>query len=554
MLQTLSIKNVALITKLSIEFSKGFNVFLGETGAGKSIIFDSLNFVLGGKADKTLIRSGENEMRVDALFSDLSQQVQENLAELGFDGDEIMLSRTLNLDGRSTIRVNAMPATQSILKTIGAMLVDCYSQHESVDLLKSKNHLSMLDKFGGEIVALAKHEVATIYNKEKEISHKINEFGGDEFERERMASLLEYQIQEIEGVNLQVGEDEQLQEKLKLMQNAEKIYEVVGACEGLLSDGMSSCLQSLQQSSSFLASLSQFDEVCDCKERLDSARYEIEDIVQTLNAIKDNADFDEREFEKMDRRLDEIKRITKKYGGSIENAIAFLEQAKEKFNNLQDSEFMLAKLQKEKDLCRQQLISACEKLTEIRKSTAKEIERKIVEELKQLGMKSSMFEVSINQLTEPTANGNDNVEFIFSANKGQELKSLSKTASGGELSRFMLAVKTIFAKIGGAQTLVFDEIDSGISGETGNIVGCKLAGISKDAQVLCITHLPQVASHANAMYFVSKKEVDNSTFTQVSNLNEEEIIQNLAKMVVGENLTETAILQAKEMRDKALNK
>ncbi len=551
MLQTLSIKNVALISDLTIEFSEGFNVFLGETGAGKSIIFDSLNFVLGGKADKTLVRSGENEMRVDALFSGLSPQIQESLAELGYDGDEIMLSRTLNLEGRSTVRVNGLPAIQTVLKSIGSMLVDCYSQHESVDLLKSKNHLSMLDKFGGESVLLAKQEVATLFNKEREIARKINEFGGDEFERERMLSLLEYQIQEIEGANLQVGEDEQLQEKLKIMQNAEKICEVIGSCETLLSDGASSCLRNLQQASSVLASLSQFDEVSSCKERLDSARYEIEDIAQTLSDIKENADFDEREFDKIDRRLDDIKRIIKKYGGTVANAIAFLEQAKEKYNNLQDSEFLLEQLQKERAICKQQLAKACENLTEIRKTTAREIENKIVTELKQLGMKSSMFEVSISEAQEPSANGADNVEFIFSANKGQELKSLSKTASGGELSRFMLAVKTIFAKIGGAQTLVFDEIDSGISGETGNIVGCKLAGISKEAQVLCITHLPQVASHANAMYFVSKKEDNHTTFTQVAMLTEEEVVKNLAKMIVGENLTETAILQAKELRVKA---
>ncbi len=553
MLQTLSIKNVALISQLTIDFEQGFNVLLGETGAGKSIIFDSLNFVLGGKADKSLIRSGEREMRVDALFADLPNHAQEELAELGFEGEELMISRSLNIEGRSSIRINGLPAIQSILKNVGALLVDCYSQHESIELLKSKNHLLMLDKFGGDAVILAKQDVETLYNKEKEIAKKIKDLGGDEFERERMKSLLEYQIQEIDDAKLEIGEDEQLQEKIKFMQNAEKICEIIGACEEWLSDNSSSCLRNLQQSSSLLSSLSQFEEVVECKERLDSVRYEIEDIVQTLSQIKDNADFDEREFEMTDRRLDEIKRIVKKYGGSIENALEFAKEAKEKYNNLADSQFLLEKLEKERGECHKSLMQSCKRLTSLREKTARKIEEKILLQLRELGMKSSKFEVMITQNQEPSSNGLDNVEFIFSANKGQELKSLAKTASGGELSRFMLAVKTIFSQIGGAQTLVFDEIDSGISGETGKIVGQKLSAIACNAQVLCITHLPQVACHASAMYFVSKKEDGKSTYTEIKQLDEKEIEHNLAKMIVGDSVSETALLQAKELRAGALN-
>ncbi len=554
MLQTLSIKNVALISQLTIDFKHGFNVLLGETGAGKSIIFDSLNFVLGGKADKSLIRSGEGEMRVDALFSDLSKQTQEALTEFGFEGDELMVSRSLNTDGRSSIRINGTPAIQSILKNVGSLLVDCYSQHESVELLKSKNHMAMLDKFGGDAIDYAKQEVEVLYKKEKEIERNIKDLGGDEFERERMKSLLEYQIQEIDGAKLEIGEEEQLQEKIKFMQSAEKICEVLGACEELLSDNSSSCLRNLQQSSSLLASLSQFEEVVECKERLDSARYEIDDIAQTLSQIKENADFNEKEFELTDRRLDEIKRIIKKYGGSIEKALEFAKEAKEKYNNLADSQFLLEKLGKERDLCHQNLMQTCKKLTILREKTARDIEEKIVVQLRELGMKSSKFEVLITQNQEPNSNGIDNVEFIFSANKGQELKSLVKTASGGELSRFMLAVKTIFSQIGGAQTLVFDEIDSGISGETGKIVGQKLSAIAGDTQVLCITHLPQVACKADTMYFVSKKEDGESTYTEIKQLEEKEIVYNLAKMIVGDSVSETALLQAKELRVDALNK
>ncbi len=551
MLQTLLIKNVALIKQVEIEFHKGFNVLLGETGAGKSIIFDSLNFVLGAKADKTLIRSGENEMRVDAVFADISKEAQERLLELGLEGEEISLSRTLNLDGKSNIRVNGIPMVQSVLKNIGQILVDSYSQHESVELLRAKNHLSMLDKFGGNEIAACKEEVQLLFNKNREIVKRITELGGDEFERERVKSLLDYQISEIEDAHLVIGEYEQLQEKLKYMQNSEKIFEAISACEELLSESASACTKELKQASSLLSSLMTFDEIAECKDRLESARYEIEDVSQTLSNIKSSTEYDEREYESLDRRIDLIKSITKKYGGTIEKALEFLVEAKEKSNNLADSEFLLSRLEQEKKDAFAKMEEKCSALSKLRAQTASIIEEKITEQLRELGMKSSQFEVNIEKLDEPLINGQDSIEFIFSANKGQELKSLSKTASGGELSRFMLAVKNIFSEIGGAQTLVFDEIDSGISGETGNIVGQKLNNISKSSQVLCITHLPQVACYADEMFFVSKLEDENSTHTQIKKLDNDGIILNLAKMVVGENVSSTALNQASEMRQKA---
>lgn len=554
MLQTLSIKNVALITDLTIEFNSGLNILLGETGAGKSIIFDSLNFVLGGKADKTLIRTGEKEMRVDAIFCNLSDTIQANLEQLGFEGDELNISRTLSEDGRSTIRINGIPSIQTILKSVGQILVDSYSQHESVQLMKTKNHLAMLDRFGGEAIYILKIEVQELFNQEKETEKQIKELGGNEFERERMKSLLEYQINELEEAKLVLGEDEQLQEKLKFMQSAEKIHEILSECEELLNNNSSSCLKSLHQSVSMLGSLSSFTDILECKERLESARYEIEDINQTLKDIKSSTDYDEREFDLLDRRLDTIKSITKKYGGTIEKSLEFLSEAKENYNKLVDSDCLLQKLEKERSLIKTRLFEKSSTLSKLRKDTARVIEIKLSEELKQLGMKSSKFEIKFEELSDVSSLGFDSVEFVFSANKGQELKALSKTASGGELSRFMLAFKTIFSQSVDTQTLVFDEIDSGISGETGNIVGQKLNNISQSTQVLCITHLPQVACYADSMYFVSKRETDNSTHTEIKNLEGEEIVLNLAKMVVGDNVSSAALMQAKEMRMNAKKK
>ena len=547
MLQTLFIKNVALISSLTIDFGRGLNILLGETGAGKSIIFDALNFVLGEKADKTLIRSGEDMMRVDAVFSSLNAQASAQLEELGFSDEELALSRTYSLDGKSVIRVNGVPTSQSVLKEIGSILVNSYSQHESVDLLKVKNHLSMLDKFGGNDIKNLKDIVKEEYQALSEIEKKIKSLGGDDFERERTKSLLAYQIKEIEDARLEVGEDKDLQERLQFLNNAEKIYQAISYCEQLLSDSADSCINELQQSSSYLSAVSGFENIDDCKNRLDSARLEIEDIYQTLLDIKGDAEFDEEEYERLDRRHDLIKSLIKKYGGSIEKTLDYLEQAKAQLDELDDSANLIAKLEQDKKELLARLKNSADNLTETRQKVAQDISIKITKELHELGMKSSLFETKFKKLDEIGYNGQDDVEFVFSANKGQELKSLSKTASGGELSRFMLAVKNIFLSIGSAETLIFDEIDAGISGETGNIVGQKLHKITDFAQVICITHLPQVACYGDDFYYVSKKEDDKSTQTNVKHLEGDEVIAGIARLIAGDNISDIALSHAREM-------
>ncbi len=553
MLQSLSIKNVALIKNIVIDFDKGLNILLGETGAGKSIIFDALNFVLGAKADKTLIRSGEDSMRVDAVFTDLNDNCKSTLNEYGFEAEEILLSRVLSLDGKSTIRINGNLSTQTILKEIGKVLVDSYSQHESVELLKSKSHLAMLDKFGKSKIEKLKNEVKEKYNNYHNILSEIDRLGGDEYDREREISLLNYQISEIRDADLKMGEDEEIHDRLKFLNNAEKIYQSISMCEEYLDNSSSSCINSLQQVSNLLSSLSNFDILSDCKNRIDSVRFEVEDIYQTLLDLKSKSEFDENEYERLDRRYDLIKSLEKKYGGSIENVLSYFEKINLRLDELNDSEQILIKLNSNKEKAFNELKEVSEKLSNERKIIAKEIETKILNELQELGMKSSKFEVVFTKLNDYTPNGEDGVEFVFSANKGQEVKSLAKTASGGELSRFMLAIKNIFAEIGSAQTLIFDEIDAGISGETGKIVGEKLKNITCFAQVICITHLPQVACYGNSFFYVSKYENDNETMTQIKRLEDKDIPYNIAKMIVGDNVSEIALSQAKEMLLKVLN-
>ena len=554
MLQSLSIKNVALITKLDIEFGKGLNILLGETGAGKSIIFDALNFVLGDKADKTLIRYGENEMRVDAVFSGLSTTTINQLSDLGFEGEEIVLSRTLSNEGKTSIRINGIPTIQGVLKEVGKVLVDSYSQHESIELLKTKNHLAMLDKFGGKEIDKIKEEVKEKFDILKEINNKINSLGGDEYDRERKKSLLEFQIKEISDANLSIGEDLEVEEKLKIIENAEKIKLAISECENNLIEGNSACVTQIHNSIAALSNLSGFNNIDELNERLKSVMIEVEDICDTLKEIYDSTYFDDKEYETLDTRRDLIKSLKKKYGGTIESVIAYLNKITEEYDNLENSETLLLELQKSKKKAEADLEEICGILSIKRREVFNIIRDRLLEELSQLGMKSSKFDVNFTRLDNITANGYDGVEFVFSANKGQEVKSLSKTASGGELNRFMLAIKNIFAELEGAETLIFDEIDAGISGEIGKMVGLKLSNITKHFQIICITHLPQVACYGDDYYVVSKKEFDTGTITEIKHLGDNEIDENISKLIVGNDITPMAVNQINEMRSKLKNK
>ena len=548
MLQTLKIENFALIENQTVEFKNGLNILLGETGSGKSLIFNSILFALGMKADKTYIRSGKKFMKVDALFVELPSELRQFLEDAGFDcEDELLLSRSLSEDGKNVIRVNGQIATTSMLKEIGQRLVDSFTQHESVSLLNVKNHLTMLDKFAGERVKPLKEEISSLLEQIAEINKKIKSLGGDESERERLISLLKYQYEEIEKAGLRQGEDEEVKERLKVMASAEKIFEAVSASEALLSENPDSAINALQEVSNALSALSNIEVLSALKERLDSCRYELEDIVSALVDVRDETTFDEGEFNALDQRNDLIKNLCKKYGGSIEAVLEFASKAKEQLQMLDEGQELLEKLNAQKEKLVAQLEKVADKLTEARKAVAEEVEGKVEKELRELGMKSSKFTIQISPLKEIGQNGRDDVVFNFSANAGQEVKSLSKTASGGELSRFMLAVKNIFAENGLASTLLFDEIDAGISGETGKIVGQKLKNITKFCQVLCITHLPQVAVFGDNFVNVYKLEKDGQTFSETKILNLDEAVEAVAKMTGGANPTEIALNHAREM-------
>lgn len=547
MLQILTIKNLALIKEQTIEFGKGLNILLGETGSGKSLIFDSISFVVGNKSDKTLIRTGESVMRVDAYFTDLSDSTAEVMKEFDLDGDELLLTRTLQVDGKSSFKINGSPATSSMVKKISKTLLDSLVQHEGLELLKAKNHLGMLDSFGGKKVADLKAQVNESYIEKKTIEKRISALGGSPEERERTKELLSYQIEEIEKAELQIGEDEDIKSRLDLMSNAERIFENLASANRLLGEDTYSALNQVNEAISELNSLSNYEQINEAKDRLVSLRYELEDIVDSLGDIKKDTYYDEIEFNRLDRRNDQIKLLKKKYGSDIESILNYSSELKTKLDELEQSEFALDKAHRELSICEKNLQNKASELSNLRKQVAVDIQKKVISELSDLGMKNTLFEVSFKEKP-VSSDGCDEVEFSFSANKGQDMKNLAKTASGGETSRIMLALKNIFTSIDGVNTLMFDEIDSGISGEIGNMVAEKLENISKSAQVLCITHLPQVASVGDNYLLVKKEVCEQQTISSATRIEGDDVIQEIARIIGGNDISEVAIKHAEELR------
>lgn len=551
MLKSLSIKNLALIKSEEIEFHDGLNILLGETGSGKSLIFDAIMFVTNQKSDKTLLRNGEQSMKVDALFSSLSDATVEVLKSYDLDTDELLISRTLQSDGKTNFRVNGEIVTGAMVKTLAKTLLDFMVQHESVEILKTKNHLLMLDKFGGKEIEDLKSELAKLFQEKKDIETKIELLGGSDETRQRTIELLSYQINEIERANLVLGEEEEIKEKMQLMDNAEKIVELSVLADKNLNSSVSA-RSLVTEVISNLNGLPQNDVLMQCQDRLISVRYEIEDIGQTLGDLKNSAVYDEIEYERLDSRLDTIKDLKKKYGKTLEEIFGYLNDVKERYNNLIDGDQAIISLTNELKKLNDNISVVANKLSLKRKEIALVIEKRVVEELKSLGMKQTTFKVNFEDKN-VVLDGKDSVEFVFSANQGQDVKNLAKTASGGEASRIMLAIKNIFSSIDEVGTLVFDEVDSGISGEVGNMVADKLVSISKNTQILCITHLPQLAALADSFYLVKKEIKDSNTFSNTSEIDEDVAITEIARLIGGNDITDTGLNHAKELRKRKTN-
>lgn len=556
MLERLSIENIALIKKGSIEFKEGLNVLTGETGAGKSLIIDSLSLLLGERADKGLITRGEKNARVEAVFSNISSKVKEAMLDLGLDQDDaLVISRKISIDGKNDCRVNGNSFSLSMLKKLSPLLMDLHGQFEHQNLLKTQSHLTILDSFGAKEIDKPKKDYYKAYLKYNEIIGELEGFIADDKERARLIELYTYQLEELENANFYEGEEEELKEYRNQVLHQEKIVEAInGAIKLASGDGYEyqGSLESIKKMIVMLSGVEPyFAEASKIISALESVKLDFEDIVENLEDKLDKLYIDEEKARENEQRLDLLSSFKKKYGYTIKEINDYKEQITKQLDKLVNSQERVENLKIEEEKTRQELLLLAGVLTKAREKVAEEFKKVIEIELKDLGMKNSTFSVEFSPLDieKRTANGLDKIEFMFSANLGEPVKPIKEVASGGEMSRFMLAVKNVTAKIEGIATLIFDEIDTGVSGTIALALAEKLASVSKMAQVICVTHLPQIASYGTNHLLITKSEEDGKTTTMVETLTKEQRVNEIARLISG-NITSHSLLHAEEMLEK----
>lgn len=552
MLAQLTIENIALIDKLELELKNGLNILSGETGAGKSIIIDSLNFVLGERADKSLIRYGTDHAIVQAVFEDyLNPSVSAYLDDIGVECEDVLIiRRKMSVDGKNECRINGRISTLSILKGLTELLVDIHGQHEHQSLLKSANHIKLLDDIGAAKIAEVKVDVANYHAEYVSLKRELSRFG-DESERERKLDILTFQIDEIEKADVKDGEEDELLQARKRIRNMEKILSALGEAKNTL-DGYdsNSVSASIKNSSSLLGTISAYDDsIGPLIDRLDDAKIEIKDIADTLSDMLEKLDFDARSAEKIEERLEVVRNILHKYGGNFENLQKFFEDARKEAELLSGAAQTVEELQGRIETAKKNLEKSARKLTELRHEVANKFESDITRELKDLGMGGSTFKVDFvttDDVDQISAIGADTIEFLFSANVGEPMKPLAKIISGGEMSRFMLAFKNIVAGVDGIGTMVFDEIDTGISGNISAVVSEKMCNISRDRQVIAVTHMPSLAAMADNHYLIAKSTENGKTLTHINLL--EDDTDEVARLIGGNDYSQFAVPHAKEMK------
>lgn len=549
MLSNLYIENIAVIEKTSIDFKKGLNVMTGETGAGKSIVIDSINAVLGNRTSKELIRTGASSAFVSAEFTNLSEKAIAVIYEAGFELEdgELLIQREISTTGKNKCRINGRPATVSTLKEIGVQLINIHGQHESYELMSPELHISYIDKLAGLESEIEAYQ--EVYKKYKMLSAELKKATVDESERERKIDLLKYQIDELEDADLRDGEYEELNEQKAVLQNSEKIIEAIMSSRALMNgdEESSGVLENLQEINSQLSDISEYmSEVEPINSRIESAIYELEDCLSELTGLTDLVDTDGGSLDSIEERLDLIYTLGKKYGSTIKEMLDFLDKAKKELNALVMYDENREALIKECDKAYKEAEKLAKALSEKRRATSSEFADKVCEEMAFLDMPNVKL-VVVQEKCELNSLGCDNIEFLISTNPGEPPKPISKIASGGELSRMMLAVKNVLSDKDDIDTLIFDEVDTGISGSAAQKVGLKLREVSKSRQVLCVTHLAQIAAMGNSHFKISKSVRDEKTFTKVEELDHEGRKQELARIIGGTEMTKASLDYAEEM-------
>lgn len=554
MLQSLYLENIALIEKLGIELFPGFNVLTGETGAGKSIIIDAVNFVLGERTSRDLIRNGAARAKVEAVFNlNEGDAAFAALDALGIecDGNELILSRELSAAGRNACRVNGTLVPVASLKSVSDTLVDIHGQHEHQALLDAENHISYLDAYCHADSLPIIEKIDAIVSRRNELMLKRNSGFSSQREREREMDMLRYQIEEIASANLEVGEEERLSAEKTVLLNAERIRTALETAHMALSgaeEGSAlSAIDTARRSMRDIAALNKDYEALG--DKIEELYYAAEDISFVLRDTSENVESDMQRLEEIEQRLKLISDLKRKYGRTVEDVIDFGKDAGTKLNELENAEALAAELDAKLDKLKAEYNVAADELSKVRRAAGDRLKRDVLNELKDLGMAKAMFDVALSDASggEPRKGGRETAEFMLSANPGEPLKPLEKVASGGELSRIMLCFKSIFADNDRVPTLIFDEIDTGISGRTAAVVGEKMLGIAKKHQVICVTHLAQIAALAEAHLMVRKYDDGKNTFVETRQLNEEEKVQRIAQMMDGESDSPSALTHAREL-------
>ena len=546
MLSLLHIENIAVIERADISFDQGFNVLTGETGAGKSIVIDAISAILGERAYRDMIRTGTTKASVRAVFTDVPQLSW--FEDNGVEYDtETVIQREVHLDGKNVCRVNGSLVSVSILRKLGMQLINIHGQHDSATLFDEANHLTFLDAFAANEDLRA--DYVEKYEAVAKLRREIDRMTMDEGEKLRRMETLKYQIKEIEKADLHPGEDEELEERRKLLQNSEKIADGMNdAVENIYgsdeSDGAAAMLATAERA---LARIAKFSEnIATLHERAADLMYQVQDLAEEVRDARDDLAYSADELEEIESRLDVIHKLRRKYGVTCSDILEYLEKAKKELDEIEFADDHLEKLKKKLQKAEKTAWDVAFALRENRKETAKSMAQRILTELAQLDMPRVQFSCEFTEL-ELTNNGADAVAFYMSANAGEALKPMSKVASGGELARIMLAMKNVLAERDRVNTLIFDEVDTGVSGRAAQKVAEKLRAVAEHKQVLCVTHLPQLAALANTHFLIAKAEREGRTYTNVTPLDIEGRKRELARIIGGTNITETTLKSAEEM-------
>ena len=551
MLQLLHIENIAVIEEADITFDEGFNALTGETGAGKSIVIDAMGAVLGQRTSRDLIRTGAAKAFVSAMFSGVPPLPV--LEECGLEAEdgELLLQREIYADGKNACRVGGRPVTVAQLRRIGGALLNIHGQHDGQQLLDEEQHGAYLDSFGRVEEELGAY--AACYEAMEATRKRLKSLQMDEAEKERRMDSLTFQIQELEKAQLKPGEEETLLQRRNLLRNSEKFMSAVqGAVWSLTGgDDGGGAVSELREAAGAVSGVKGLDDrFGQLHERLESLYSEAYDVAETLRDLQDSFDFSPQELDELEGRADLLYRLKKKYGPTVEDMLAYLEKCREELDQIAFAADTTARLQKQLEKERGRAMKAARALSEARKAAAKQLEERIQEELRQLDMPKVRFAICFEE-KEPDALGIDVVRFLMSANVGEELRPINKVASGGELARIMLALKNVLAENELIGTLVFDEVDTGVSGRAAQKVAEKLAQVSRRKQVLCVTHLPQLAAMADTHFSVEKGEREGRTYTQVVRLDRERRKEELARLTGGQRVTSALLAGAEELLDAA---